>query len=249
MFKGLVSAWASKEVCDQNGVCAAPNCAADATNSACFVDPGSGAWIHHAETKASYCVKAPCSEVVKEIQQRVHGDDGWFDQHNRGTYSCAGDKDAAGYCTLENVDGFPAVMRLQRRTGAPKLGQYYTDKIDLNFIDQTNKSADDKPNQCTVDAFSASQSTSYLDFSTNYCNSKMLLCQKEDGCNTVGAPLEMCGETVVDANSGQSSFSDCKVLPPSWKSQVDEVVPTRKNVLQDVAAPVEEEGEQDTLIE
>ena len=58
----------------------------------------------------------------------------------------------------------------------------YTDHIMLTFNDITD-------NSCQVDGCSESQVFSILDFSTNYCNIRQLLCGAKDGCKVAGKDL------------------------------------------------------------
>ena len=84
----------------------------------------------------------------------------WHDPHNNGTYQIL-DKSQDD------------MLALLRRTGNDK----YTDKLTFAFAETTTG--------CVVKGCSESQVTSIADFSTNYCNLRMLYCSSADGCKPV----------------------------------------------------------------
>merc|ERR1712048_42896 len=53
----------------------------------------------------------------------------------------------------------------------------YTDKMTFSLFDENGK--------CSIQACSASQVFSVADFSTNYCNLRMLYCGSKEGCKPV----------------------------------------------------------------
>merc|ERR1712150_276658 len=74
----------------------------------------------------------------------------------------------------------------------------YTDKLTYTF--------QDKVSGCEVSGCSESQVTSVADFSTNYCNLRMLYCTKDEGCKPVtkdGLAFTM-EETEVSSSFGAS---------------------------------------------
>merc|ERR1711920_59469 len=109
--------------------------------------PGSAAWVY-AWSEQTTSINAGCDAVMTEIMDRVNGKNGWYDPHNRGTYSITSS-------STNELD-------VQRKTGDGK----YTDKIVLQF-----ESSD---STCVVKGCSESQVTSVMDFSTNFCNIRML---------------------------------------------------------------------------
>merc|ERR1712129_435886 len=144
---------------------------------------GSDAFIH-ASCKVTADFSASCDSVVGEIRARVNGQYGqWHDPHNNGTY------------TIDGWDG--EVMQLTRVTQNKK----YTDKLNYKF----------KPSGagCTLYGCSESQVKSMKDFSTNYCNLRMLYCSSKDGCPTASEDLSS-DETKVDPSLwATSEKSDC----------------------------------------
>lgn len=128
---------------------------ATAAGSKC---PGSGAWVH-AKCEVTVLAQASCADVMDEMEARVAGiqTGAWVDPHNRGTYTLLGRE--AGE------------LHLQRLTG----NKMYTDKQIFTFSDAG-------AGTCEVSGCSESQGTSIADFSTNYCDLRMLYCGSADGC-------------------------------------------------------------------
>lgn len=129
------------------------------TSSANDACPGSSSWVH-AKCSLAVNLQAPCDTVKKEIIGRINGENGWYDPHNKGTYSL--------------LDGSSLLLKIKRVTGDGK----YTDL--LNF--QLASSGSDT---CEAQACSESQTTSVLDYSTNYCNLHDLYCGTDAGCKFV----------------------------------------------------------------
>lgn len=120
----------------------------------------------HAKCKMKIVFNAtPCDMVKSEIISRISGEMQWVDPHNGGTYNLSSNEEAK--------------LKGSRRTGDNK----YTDLFEMEFTDEGAN--------CVVEACSASQVTSVLDFSTNYCNLHSLYCNKHaDGCPIVDLELE-----------------------------------------------------------
>jgi len=128
--------------------------------------PGSSAFVHASCSTEVTVAKASCKAVMDEMKQRVASQaaGGWYDPHNKGTYV---------------VDGEDAnELDLHRVTGDKK----YTDKMTFTFQD---KGCGTAGCSCAVTGCSESQVTSIADFSTNYCNLRMLYCGKNEGCKPV----------------------------------------------------------------
>eukprot|EP01059_Diplonema_ambulator_P027534 TRINITY_DN457_c0_g2_i1.p1 TRINITY_DN457_c0_g2~~TRINITY_DN457_c0_g2_i1.p1 ORF type:complete len:164 (+),score=54.54 TRINITY_DN457_c0_g2_i1:80-571(+) len=127
--------------------------------SASYKCPGSPAALH-ASCEVTATVSGNCTMVLTELKARIAGQGGWVDPHNAGNY------------TLLSVNA--NVVDGQRTTGnAP----HYLDKFTLVLTAQGDS--------CEVVGCSVSQSTSYLDASTNYCNMHNLYCGTADGCKPV----------------------------------------------------------------
>lgn len=148
------------------------------SSCAAYTCPKSSALIH-ASCKVTATVSGSCADVKAEAVARVNGqlDGSWHDPHNNGTYH-----------VLDASD--PAALELSRLTGNKK----YTDKLTLTF-------ASDSSGGCTVSGCSESQVTSVLDYSTNYCNLRMLYCGSKDGCKPVSHDFAV-SETDVDPSTG-----------------------------------------------
>lgn len=153
-----------------------------------FVCPGSSAILSHASCQAVYTLYSHCKPVRQEALDRVNGKNGWVDQHNGGTYSLDDDSD-------------PNLLRVTRKTNS---SPQYTDKIVLKFSQTTSE-------LCEVSACSESQGMSYLDFSTNYCNSRQLLCGLEDGCSVTGLHLNQKIIKEVFGSCRQHDAAKCMV--------------------------------------
>eukprot|EP00545_Synedropsis_sp_CCMP1620_P012707 CAMPEP_0119029422 /NCGR_PEP_ID=MMETSP1176-20130426/40511_1 /TAXON_ID=265551 /ORGANISM="Synedropsis recta cf, Strain CCMP1620" /LENGTH=155 /DNA_ID=CAMNT_0006985763 /DNA_START=1148 /DNA_END=1615 /DNA_ORIENTATION=- len=117
----------------------------------------------HASCEMTVTFDQSCEKVKNEVEARANSSN-WVDPHNKGTY------------TLEIASG--TRVAISRLSG----DGLYTDKMALEF-------ADTDSNGCIVSACSASQVTSVLDFSTNFCNLYNLYCNSEDGCAVVGDEL------------------------------------------------------------
>ena len=146
--------------------------------------PGSKSWIH-ASCQVDVTAQASCKDVIFEMEARVLGvsKGKWHDPHNNGTYTITGDADG---------------LNLQRVTGNKK----YTDKIKFTFAQVSDGT-------CQIQGCSESQSFSIGDFSTNYCNMRMLYCGSADGCKPVARDFSST-ETQVSPSFGASKNpSDC----------------------------------------
>merc|ERR1712228_21797 len=86
---------------------------------------------------------------------------------------------------------------LQRQAANGK----YTDKIVLQFASSGDT--------CVVKGCSESQVTSVMDFSTNFCNIRMLTCGSEDGCKSRG--LDWTDKITENKQSlgSANAMSDC----------------------------------------
>ena len=151
--------------------------------AASYACPSSPAFIH-ASAKVQVVVPAEtCDAVKSEMLARVQGQFGaWHDPHNNGTYSIT--SDAGGQ------------IALQRLTGDKK----YTDKMTIVLQNTTSG--------CTLFGCSESQTTSILDFGTNYCNLRMLYCGSTDGCKPVLHDFASV-EKSATASSGTKDLQKC----------------------------------------
>lgn len=126
--------------------------------------PGSPALIH-AKTTVQGHTTASCDDVATEVEARVAGQWAtWHDPHNNGTY------------TLLQAEtlGPTKMLKLKRLTG----NKLYTDKMVLTMQPSS-------AGGCELAGCSESQVFSVEDFSTNYCNLRMLYCGSADGCHPV----------------------------------------------------------------
>ena len=116
----------------------------------------------HAQCQMEVLANAPCAQVYNEVLLRINGARGWTDPHNNGTYSV--------------LSTAPDAISGQRLTGkAP----HYKDLFDFTFTDADNGK------RCALTACSVAQTTSVVDFSTNYCNLHNLYCGSRSRCTPV----------------------------------------------------------------
>jgi hypothetical protein len=114
--------------------------------------------------KVTVSAGASCDAVQQEIEARANGGN-WVDPHNGGIYSL-----------LSSSNG---VVQTQRTTNPATSvgGNVYTDK--QTFVLTTADGG------CQIEGCSESQSGSFSDFSTNYCDLRNLYCGSADGCSPV----------------------------------------------------------------
>jgi hypothetical protein len=127
-----------------------------------------------------------CGKVYDEMTARIAGNGGWVDPHNAGMYS-----------VMEgSIQG--KELHSKRLTGNKK----YTD---LQLFEFSEDGGD-----CVMTGCSESQVTSYLDFSTNYCNLHDLYCGSSDGCKFVKSDLKYKEDvkSCSSADKGQCKPSD-----------------------------------------
>lgn len=153
--------------------------------------PGSNAWVH-AKCEVSVEVHAKCDDVMVEMEGRVAGTakGTWHDPHNRGIYSI--------------LSRGAQELSLQRRTGNGK----YTDKLTFTF-DKIS------PGKCKIQGCSESQVTSVADFSTNYCNLRMMYCGSADGCKPVTKDFAILESAVNPSIGAGKDPKACLVVPTS----------------------------------
>uniref|UniRef100_A0A7S4NFY6 Uncharacterized protein n=1 Tax=Prymnesium polylepis TaxID=72548 RepID=A0A7S4NFY6_9EUKA len=148
--------------------------------------PSTSAWVA-AGMKLTTTAATSCDKVLAEMKARVAGQYGaWHDPHNNGTYS---------------VQSYGGTFSTSRLTGDGK----YTDKQIFTLTTSGDS--------CVIEACSRSQVTSYLDYGTNYCDVKVLVCGSADGCKPVVNDFTTSGES-TEAFAGSSvDLSSClKVL-------------------------------------
>merc|ERR1712224_944159 len=122
---------------------------------------GGSAAMVHASCEVEVAAQAPCAQVKEEMLARVQGQHAkWHDPHNNGTYTVLSDAD-------------PNVLEFSRITGNKK----YTDKMTFTLTTAGTG--------CQISGCSESQVFSIADFSTNYCNLRMLYCGSAAGCKSV----------------------------------------------------------------
>ena len=149
-----------------------PTLAASAGGYSC---PSSKAFIH-ASCKITADTDASCTDVKVEMLARVAGQYAtWHDPHNNGSYV---------------ITNNATNLELSRTTGGAGT---YTDHLAFAFTDSSSG--------CELSGCSASQVYSIKDFSTNYCNLRMLYCSSADGCKPVLHDLTAV-ESSVDPSIG-----------------------------------------------
>jgi len=159
--------------------------------------PGSPAWFSHAGLRMSNTAGASCDVVKAEIQSRIAGENGWYDQHNRGTY------------TEQNFGGDVSATRV---TGDGK----YTDKIIFTLTEESGS--------CLIESCSESQVTSVADFGTNYCEQRLLICGSAEGCNVAHSDFALSGEATKTMAGATVGMSNCLKVEEEAKQQAEVAV-------------------------
>jgi hypothetical protein len=145
--------------------------------------PGSKAGMH-ASCQVESTIAAACGAVAAEVTARINGQPGkWTDPHNNGTYTL--DSSSATSLAVHRVTG----------------NGDYTDKMTFTLTDSGSS--------CNVQACSESQVTSVADASTNYCNTRNLLCGAGDGCKPVLHDAAYSETNVKPSFGAGSSKGDC----------------------------------------
>eukprot|EP00419_Tripos_fusus_P011520 CAMPEP_0172663894 /NCGR_PEP_ID=MMETSP1074-20121228/6236_1 /TAXON_ID=2916 /ORGANISM="Ceratium fusus, Strain PA161109" /LENGTH=384 /DNA_ID=CAMNT_0013479965 /DNA_START=95 /DNA_END=1249 /DNA_ORIENTATION=- len=153
--------------------------------------PGSNALVH-AKCEVSVEAQADCGDAMAEMEARVAGiaEGTWHDPHNRGIYKVLG----RGKQELS----------LQRRTGNGK----YTDKLTFTFVKAS-------PGKCKIQGCSESQGTSVADYSTNYCNLRMMYCGSAEGCKPVAKNFAIVESSVNPSFGAGKDPKACLAVPTS----------------------------------
>jgi len=135
-------------------------------------------------------LNAPCVDVLEEMVARVAGEGGWYDPHNRGSYSIA-EKNSS-------------IVELSRVTGGSGM---FVDKIVFSLEQQLQ-------GNCNIIACSESQVTSVADMSTNYCNIHNLYCGSHWGpaCKFVKHDFAPAKESTTESIGATNKPSDCIVV-------------------------------------
>jgi len=175
--------------------------------SSAQVCPGSPSAPVRAKCYMAVRFDQPCVRVRAEAEARIAAGPA-FNPHNGGLYSLL-------------TSSSPASLAGQRTTGSGSAPTHYTDRFTLTF-NASSLAGGDGGEGCLVSACSESQGLSYLDFSTNYCNLRILYCGDADGCPSLGEPNLGYEESFVDCGHGAThSSADCLPhssahgLPPS----------------------------------
>ncbi|CAE7497076.1 unnamed protein product [Symbiodinium sp. CCMP2592] len=147
--------------------------------------PGSSATFH-ASCQVAVTADATCSEVMSEMEARVAGisTGAWHDPHNNGTYS--------------QQDKGANELTFQRLTGNKK----YTDKLKFTFEDAPSGT-------CNIQGCSESQVFSVADFSTNYCNLRMLYCGSHENCKYMKKDFAITETSVSPSLGASKNAADC----------------------------------------
>merc|ERR1712166_429434 len=146
--------------------------------------PGSPAALVHCGMKITTTAQTSCAVVKQEMADRVAGKNGWYDQHNRGTY------------TAQSYGGDFSASRL---TGNGK----YTDKMIFDLKSDGSN--------CIIEACSESQVTSVADGGGNYCELKLLFCSSAEGCKVANSDFATSGEKTEKRAGASIGLSNCLV--------------------------------------
>merc|ERR1719460_1430815 len=151
------------------------------TTAGAMTCPGSSAGVH-CGMELTTTASAPCSTVFDEIKARLAGENGWYDQHNRGTY------------TEQSYGGDVSASRL---TGDGK----YTDKMVFTLTGSGDS--------CKIEACSESQVFSIGDAGTNYCNVKLLVCGSDQGCKVAKNDFKLGSEQTSKKAQASVNMDAC----------------------------------------
>lgn len=168
--------------------------------------PGSPAGSPHAGCYLTVAfADTPCTRVRNETLARIAAGPS-FDSHNHGTYSLISDDDDAS--------GHTYVIVGQRVTGAA-CQDCYTDRFQLTLTQQLEL---DGTLRCFVHACSESQGPSVFDYSTNYCNLRVLWCGASDSCPSVGEPSFDYVENIISCAAGHTQQHAASACVPEARS-------------------------------
>jgi len=159
--------------------------------------PGSPAWFTHAGLRMSNTADVSCDVVEAEIRARIAGENGWYDQHNRGSY------------TVQNYGGDVSASRV---TGDGK----YTDKIIFTLTEERGS--------CLIESCSESQVTSVADYGTNYCEQKLLICGSAEGCNVAHSDFTLSDEQTRTMAGATTGMDNCLLVKEEAKEEVKQPV-------------------------
>lgn len=149
------------------------------------VCPGSPSLIH-AYTQIEALAQASCAVVRREVLSRIGSEgSGWHDPHNNGVYKVV---------DQSKKD----ILALQRTTGG---AGKYTDKLNFGLRDAEGG--------CVIHGCSESQVFSISDFSTNYCNLRMLYCGSADGCHPVYSDFAVTERAVKPSPGAGADKAEC----------------------------------------
>eukprot|EP01061_Rhynchopus_euleeides_P001326 TRINITY_DN1093_c0_g1_i1.p1 TRINITY_DN1093_c0_g1~~TRINITY_DN1093_c0_g1_i1.p1 ORF type:complete len:186 (+),score=53.54 TRINITY_DN1093_c0_g1_i1:60-560(+) len=130
-----------------------------AATAVCGYSCPSSAASMHASCEVTATVNGTCAQAMTEVKNRIAANvkGTWTDPHNAGNYTVTS-------TDVDSVNG-------KRITGKPP---HYEDHFTMKFA--TSGSS------CEITSCSVSQSASFLDYSTNYCNVHNLYCGSANGC-------------------------------------------------------------------
>merc|ERR1712183_482945 len=132
--------------------------------------------------KITATAAASCDVVKAEMAARIAGENGWYDQHNRGT---------------NTAESYGGDLSANRKTGDGK----YTDKMIFDLTADGDN--------CKIEGCSESQVTSYADMGTNYCELKLLYCGTAEGCKVAKSDFTNSGEKTEARAGASTGMSNC----------------------------------------
>ena len=143
---------------------------------------------------------ANCSAVRSEMLARVSSA-AWTDPHNNGT------------CAIENQSS-PVGLAFSRVSGGACRG-CYTDRLTFAFSEESAPVAQEGGSACVVTGCSESQGPSFLNYSTNYCNLRMLYCAAADGCAPSRHDFATTETAVTHSAGAQTDAAACLATVPT----------------------------------
>ena len=168
--------------------------------AAVSICPGSPAAFAHAKVQVQVLAMANCSAVRSEMLARVNSA-AWTDPHNNGTYA------------IESQSS-PVGLAFSRVSGGACRG-CYTDRLTFAFSEESAPAAQEGGRACVVTGCSESQGPSFIDYSTNYCNLRMLYCAAADGCAPSRHDFATMETAVTHSAGAQTDAAACLATVPT----------------------------------
>jgi len=153
--------------------------------------PGSAARSYAYMEVTAVASSVTCQQVHDEMVGRASGEGGWVDPHNGGIYDVLSDGSS--------------VIQTSRTSnpGTAVGGKAYEDLQTFVLSDASHG--------CQIMSCSESQTSSFSDFSTNYCDIRNLYCGTSDGCTPFEYDFTTQEKSHKKSPGAGHDFSGCVV--------------------------------------